>query len=168
MVILLSNSNFDISFFLRRRNRQQRKECMIEKCLAACSDLLDLYNYQKGISEFARVDSGAVIVVVPGRGARASFSSVDFTQGLELGVGGVQKLVPCRAVVEDSRVHRKLLLCLAGDSGASVSQNSLRNPKGKPRFSDFNLVPHNWGADFHTRLVVFANNYPFLEELRLK
>ncbi|KAK0601927.1 hypothetical protein LWI29_028851 [Acer saccharum] len=113
-------------------------------------------------------DVVVVVVVVPSRGARASFSSVNFTQGLELGVIGVQKLVPRRAMVEDPRVHRKLLLGLAGDSSASVSQNSLRNPKGKPRFSDFNLVPHNWGADIHARLIAFANNYPFLEELRLK
>lgn len=40
--------------------------------------------------------------------------------------------------------------------------------KGKPRFSDFNLVPQNWGADIHPWLVVFAAKYPFLEELRLK
>ncbi|GMI77575.1 TRANSPORT INHIBITOR RESPONSE 1 [Hibiscus trionum] len=40
--------------------------------------------------------------------------------------------------------------------------------KGKPRFSDFNLVPENWGADIHSWLVVFAAKYPFLEELRLK
>ncbi|XAR66387.1 hypothetical protein NMG60_11012606 [Bertholletia excelsa] len=40
--------------------------------------------------------------------------------------------------------------------------------KGKPRFSDFNLVPENWGADIHQWLVVFAGAYPFLEELRLK
>lgn len=40
--------------------------------------------------------------------------------------------------------------------------------KGKPRFSDFNLVPDNWGADIHHWLVVFASSYPFLEELRLK
>lgn len=40
--------------------------------------------------------------------------------------------------------------------------------KGKPRFSDFNLVPQNWGADIHSWLVVFARVYPFLEELRLK
>ncbi|KAF9594894.1 hypothetical protein IFM89_035055 [Coptis chinensis] len=40
--------------------------------------------------------------------------------------------------------------------------------KGKPRFSDFNLVPPNWGADIHPWLVVFASSYPFLEELRLK
>ncbi|CAL5213452.1 unnamed protein product [Lathyrus oleraceus] len=40
--------------------------------------------------------------------------------------------------------------------------------KGKPRFSDFNLVPANWGADIHPWLVVFAEKYPFLEELRLK
>ncbi|XVF40599.1 hypothetical protein PTKIN_Ptkin01aG0126900 [Pterospermum kingtungense] len=40
--------------------------------------------------------------------------------------------------------------------------------KGKPRFSDFNLVPQNWGADIHAWLVVFAAKYPFLEELRLK
>lgn len=40
--------------------------------------------------------------------------------------------------------------------------------KGKPRFSDFNLVPQHWGADVHSWLVVFAKVYPFLEELRLK
>ncbi|XP_059659782.1 protein TRANSPORT INHIBITOR RESPONSE 1-like [Cornus florida] len=40
--------------------------------------------------------------------------------------------------------------------------------KGKPRFSDFNLVPQDWGADIHSWLVVFARAYPFLEELRLK
>ncbi|KAF3451569.1 hypothetical protein FNV43_RR07664 [Rhamnella rubrinervis] len=40
--------------------------------------------------------------------------------------------------------------------------------KGKPRFSDFNLVPTNWGADIHSWLVVFAAEYPSLEELRLK
>lgn len=40
--------------------------------------------------------------------------------------------------------------------------------KGKPRFSDFNLVPQNWGADIHSWLVMFAKVYPFLEELRLK
>ncbi|GAV71283.1 F-box-like domain-containing protein/LRR_6 domain-containing protein [Cephalotus follicularis] len=40
--------------------------------------------------------------------------------------------------------------------------------KGKPRFSDFSLVPDDWGADIHCWLVVFALKYPFLEELRLK
>ncbi|KAJ7946899.1 putative TRANSPORT INHIBITOR RESPONSE 1 protein [Quillaja saponaria] len=40
--------------------------------------------------------------------------------------------------------------------------------KGKPRFSDFNLVPPNWGADIYSWLVVFADKYPFLAELRLK
>ncbi|OVA08007.1 Leucine-rich repeat [Macleaya cordata] len=40
--------------------------------------------------------------------------------------------------------------------------------KGKPRFSDFNLVPPNWGADIHPWLVAFASAYPSLEELRLK
>ncbi|XP_059292718.1 protein TRANSPORT INHIBITOR RESPONSE 1-like [Lycium ferocissimum] len=40
--------------------------------------------------------------------------------------------------------------------------------KGKPRFSDFNLVPENWGADVQVWLDVFARVYPFLEELRLK
>ncbi|KAE9597134.1 hypothetical protein Lal_00007508 [Lupinus albus] len=40
--------------------------------------------------------------------------------------------------------------------------------KGKPRFSDFNLVPANWGATIQPWLVVFAKEYPFLEELRLK
>lgn len=40
--------------------------------------------------------------------------------------------------------------------------------KGKPRFSDFNLVPEDWGADIQPWLSVFATAYPFLEELRLK
>ncbi|KAL6562186.1 hypothetical protein OROGR_003193 [Orobanche gracilis] len=40
--------------------------------------------------------------------------------------------------------------------------------KGKPRFSDFNLLPHDWGANVHTWVVMFAEVYPFLEELRLK
>ncbi|KAK6917463.1 Transport inhibitor response 1 domain [Dillenia turbinata] len=40
--------------------------------------------------------------------------------------------------------------------------------KGKPRFSDFNLVPPNWGADIQAWLFAFASAYPFLEELRLK
>ncbi|XP_054802615.1 transport inhibitor response 1-like protein Os04g0395600 [Prosopis cineraria] len=40
--------------------------------------------------------------------------------------------------------------------------------KGKPRFSDFNLVPPNWGADIHSWLMVFAKKYPLLQELRLK
>ncbi|KAK1260763.1 Protein TRANSPORT INHIBITOR RESPONSE 1 [Acorus gramineus] len=40
--------------------------------------------------------------------------------------------------------------------------------KGKPRFSDFDLVPPNWGADISPWLVAFASAYPFLEELRLK
>ncbi|KAI3680630.1 hypothetical protein L6452_35403 [Arctium lappa] len=40
--------------------------------------------------------------------------------------------------------------------------------KGKPRFSDFNLVPDGWGADVEPWLRVFAASYPFLEELRLK
>ncbi|KAK7319600.1 hypothetical protein RJT34_04323 [Clitoria ternatea] len=40
--------------------------------------------------------------------------------------------------------------------------------KGKPRFSDFNLVPANWGADIQSWLLVFAEKYPSLEELRLK
>ncbi|GJY20526.1 transport inhibitor response 1-like protein [Tanacetum coccineum] len=40
--------------------------------------------------------------------------------------------------------------------------------KGKPRFSDFNLVPEDWGADVQPWLSVFATAYPLLEELRLK
>ncbi|XP_051126248.1 protein TRANSPORT INHIBITOR RESPONSE 1-like [Andrographis paniculata] len=40
--------------------------------------------------------------------------------------------------------------------------------KGKPRFSDFNMLPVDWGANVHPWLVVFAKVYPFLEELRLK
>ncbi|KAL0328821.1 UNVERIFIED_CONTAM: protein TRANSPORT INHIBITOR RESPONSE 1 [Sesamum calycinum] len=40
--------------------------------------------------------------------------------------------------------------------------------KGKPRFSDFNMLPRDWGANVHSWLVMFAKAYPFLEELRLK
>ncbi|EYU27894.1 hypothetical protein ABFS82_13G114500 [Erythranthe guttata] len=40
--------------------------------------------------------------------------------------------------------------------------------KGKPRFSDFNMLPRDWGANVHPWLVMFAKVYPFLEELRLK
>lgn len=40
--------------------------------------------------------------------------------------------------------------------------------KGKPRFSDFNLVPEDWGGDVQPWLSVFATEYPLLEELRLK
>ncbi|KAJ0448471.1 putative F-box domain, leucine-rich repeat domain superfamily, F-box-like domain superfamily [Helianthus annuus] len=40
--------------------------------------------------------------------------------------------------------------------------------KGKPRFSDFNLVPEDWGADVQPWLSAFSTAYPFLEELRLK
>ncbi|KAM1485380.1 protein TRANSPORT INHIBITOR RESPONSE 1-like [Malus sylvestris] len=40
--------------------------------------------------------------------------------------------------------------------------------KGRPRFSDFNLVPPNWGGDVRPWLDVFAAEYPQLEELRLK
>lgn len=40
--------------------------------------------------------------------------------------------------------------------------------KGKPRFSDFSLVPLDWGASIHSWLLVFASAYPSLEELKLK
>ncbi|KAI4374094.1 hypothetical protein MLD38_012132 [Melastoma candidum] len=40
--------------------------------------------------------------------------------------------------------------------------------KGRPRFSDFNMVPQNWGAHVYPWLLMFADCYPFLEELRLK
>ncbi|KAI3869351.1 hypothetical protein MKX03_014529 [Papaver bracteatum] len=40
--------------------------------------------------------------------------------------------------------------------------------KGKPRFSDFNLVPPNWGSDLHSWLVAFASAYHCLEQLKLK
>ncbi|GJT06735.1 transport inhibitor response 1-like protein [Tanacetum coccineum] len=40
--------------------------------------------------------------------------------------------------------------------------------KGKPRFSDFNLVPEDWGADVFPWLTVLATAYPFLQELRFK
>lgn len=40
--------------------------------------------------------------------------------------------------------------------------------KGKPRFSDFNMLPRDWGANVYPWLLMFAKVYPFLEELRLK
>lgn len=40
--------------------------------------------------------------------------------------------------------------------------------KGRPRFSDFNMLPDNWGANVHSWLLMFAKVYPSLEELRLK
>lgn len=40
--------------------------------------------------------------------------------------------------------------------------------KGRPRFSDFNLVPPNWGANVLPWLHELAAKGPFLEELRLK
>jgi len=40
--------------------------------------------------------------------------------------------------------------------------------KGKPRFSDFNLVPPHWGAEIHPWLLVTSGAYPWLRELRLK
>ncbi|KAM1917026.1 hypothetical protein ACFX13_036675 [Malus domestica] len=40
--------------------------------------------------------------------------------------------------------------------------------KGRPRFSNFNLVPPNWGSDVRPWLDVFTAEYPQLEELRLK
>ncbi|KAI5065061.1 hypothetical protein GOP47_0019756 [Adiantum capillus-veneris] len=42
--------------------------------------------------------------------------------------------------------------------------------KGRPRFSDFNLVPPHWGANIQPWLqeLVLKDPYPFLEELRLK
>ncbi|KAH6790534.1 F-box/RNI-like superfamily protein [Perilla frutescens var. frutescens] len=40
--------------------------------------------------------------------------------------------------------------------------------KGRPRFSDFNMLPSDWGANVHSWMVMFAKVYPFMEELRLK
>lgn len=40
--------------------------------------------------------------------------------------------------------------------------------KGKPRFSDFDLLPSNWGADALPWVEAFCKAYPHLEELRLK
>nr|KAJ0203559.1 hypothetical protein LSAT_V11C500244220 [Lactuca sativa] len=49
-----------------------------------------------------------------------------------------------------------------------LNKKRIKTLKGKPRFSDFNLVPNDWGADVHPWLSVLAKAYPFLEELRLK
>ncbi len=40
--------------------------------------------------------------------------------------------------------------------------------KGRPRFTDFGLVPHNWGAHMYPWIRTMALHYPGLEELRLK
>ncbi|XP_073011173.1 transport inhibitor response 1-like protein [Typha latifolia] len=40
--------------------------------------------------------------------------------------------------------------------------------KGKPRFADFSLVPHGWGAHFYPWVVDMASSYPFLEKICLK
>ena len=40
--------------------------------------------------------------------------------------------------------------------------------KGKPRFADFNLMPHNWGAHFTPWVAAMAKSYPWLERVYLK
>lgn len=40
--------------------------------------------------------------------------------------------------------------------------------KGKPRFSDFGLVPLNWGAHFAPWVAAMADAYPGLERIYLK
>lgn len=40
--------------------------------------------------------------------------------------------------------------------------------KGRPRFTDFGMVPSNWGASIQPWIEAMANHYPHLEELRLK
>ncbi|KAG6554993.1 hypothetical protein Mapa_003578 [Marchantia paleacea] len=40
--------------------------------------------------------------------------------------------------------------------------------KGRPRFADFGLVPHHWGAYISPWVTALAQSCPWLEELRLK
>ncbi|CAL5384016.1 unnamed protein product [Camellia sinensis] len=40
--------------------------------------------------------------------------------------------------------------------------------KGKPRFADFNLMPHNWGAHFAPWVTAMGSHYRALEKLCLK
>ncbi|XP_022768410.1 transport inhibitor response 1-like protein [Durio zibethinus] len=40
--------------------------------------------------------------------------------------------------------------------------------KGKPRFADFNLMPHDWGAHFGPWVLAMARAYPWLEKVYLK
>ncbi|XP_023524117.1 transport inhibitor response 1-like protein [Cucurbita pepo subsp. pepo] len=40
--------------------------------------------------------------------------------------------------------------------------------KGRPRFSDFNLMPPNWGAHFTPWVAAMAKSYPWLERIYLK
>ncbi|CAL0317845.1 unnamed protein product [Lupinus luteus] len=40
--------------------------------------------------------------------------------------------------------------------------------KGKPRFSDFDLMPMNWGAHFSPWAIALSKAYPWLEKIHLK
>ncbi|KAK2988583.1 hypothetical protein RJ640_028274 [Escallonia rubra] len=86
-------------------------------------------------------------LAVPGRGARPSPLLDGIPQRLELGLAGLQGLVQRRAVEPEPRVHRQLLLRLAGDCRRRFPNIRSVTLKGKPRFSDFNLLPQNRGAD---------------------
>ncbi|WVZ07132.1 hypothetical protein V8G54_020478 [Vigna mungo] len=63
-----------------------------------------------------------------------------------------------REVYEAEGVHRELLLYLSGEV----------DPKGKPHFADFSLVPYGWGGFVYPWIEALAKSRVGLEELRLK
>ncbi|XP_014504820.1 transport inhibitor response 1-like protein [Vigna radiata var. radiata] len=67
----------------------------------------------------------------------------------ELFIGNCYSLSPARATTRFTRVK-------------SVTV------KGKPRFADFDLMPHDWGAHFTPWASALAQAYPWLEKLHLK
>lgn len=80
----------------------------------------------------------------------------------------------CKAWFHTERASRRTVF-IGNCYAVSPEQLVARFPKitallmkGRPRFTDFGLVPHNWGASIFPWLHVMAKYYPALEELRLK
>jgi transport inhibitor response 1 len=80
----------------------------------------------------------------------------------------------CKAWFHTERASRRTVF-IGNCYAVSPEQLVARFPKitallmkGRPRFTDFGLVPHNWGASIFPWLHVMAKHYPALEELRLK
>ncbi|MBA0869145.1 hypothetical protein Goshw_023718 [Gossypium schwendimanii] len=67
----------------------------------------------------------------------------------ELFIGNCYAVSPARATARFTRVRALHL-------------------KGRPRFADFNLMPHGWGAHFNPWVLAFAKACPWLEKVYLK
>ncbi|KAK4742090.1 hypothetical protein SAY87_000091 [Trapa incisa] len=67
----------------------------------------------------------------------------------ELFIGNCYSVSPARAFARFSKVRSIYI-------------------KGRPRFADFNLMPHNWGAHFRPWVSAMARAYPWLEKVYLK